>query len=44
LVHPPKGDSPSNSSAQHTKLAVRISVGVVLFLVAGWLVSLLMRK
>ncbi|MEI6105490.1 MAG: adenylate/guanylate cyclase domain-containing protein [Opitutae bacterium] len=44
LVHPPKGDSPSGSAKQHSKLAVRISVGVVLFLVAGWLVSLLMRK
>lgn len=44
LVHPPKGDSPSGSSAQHRKLAIRITVGVVLFLVGGWLVSLLMRK
>lgn len=44
LVHPPKGDTPSDSSAQHRKLAIRISVGVVLFLLAGWLVSLLLRK
>ncbi|MFZ5495708.1 MAG: adenylate/guanylate cyclase domain-containing protein [Verrucomicrobiota bacterium] len=45
LVHPPGKDaSPAAASDQHLKLGIRIAVGVVLLLLAGWLTHLLLRK
>ena len=44
LVHPAKGGSPADNSAQHKKLAVRVAVGIALLLAAAWLAHLLLRK
>ena len=44
LVHPVKIESASETSNRHRKLAIRVAVGVVLFLLGAWLLNLLLRK
>lgn len=44
LVHPNKTESPLDVSATHKKLAIRVFVGVVLLLLAGWLAHLLLTR
>ena len=44
LVHPVKIESASETSSRHRKLAIRVAVGVVLFLLGAWLINLLLRK
>jgi adenylate cyclase len=44
LVHPVKVESASEASSRHRKLAIRVAVGVVLFLLGAWLIHLLVRK
>jgi adenylate cyclase len=44
LVHPAKMQSPAGATAEHRKLAIRVGVIVLGVLVAGWLISLLLRK
>ena len=44
LVHPVKIESASEASSRHRKLAIRVAVGVVLFLLGAWLINLLLRK
>ncbi|MBI2812981.1 MAG: adenylate/guanylate cyclase domain-containing protein [Opitutae bacterium] len=44
LVHPQKVETAAEASTRHRQLAVRVAVGVVLFLLGAWLLSLLLRK
>lgn len=44
LVHPVKIESASETSARHRKLAIRVAIGVVLFLAGAWLIHLLLRR
>ena len=44
LVHPAQGESSAQASGRHSKLAIRMAVGVALLLLAAWLTHLLLRK
>lgn len=44
LVHPQKVETSAEASTRHRQLAIRVAVGVVLFLLGAWLLSLLLRK
>ncbi len=44
LVHPVKIESAAETSSRHRKLAIRVAVGVVLFLLGAWLIHLLLRR
>ena len=44
LVHPQTGGGSADSSSQNRRLAIRVAVGVVLFLLGAWLIHLLVSK